>query len=154
MLREPRSKAIRPQSLRAVQHDPTRLAFFDSMDALLKVWHGKLLQLLYLAISLGWIGSAQWKAADEVVRAGLRVDSGGDLEKSSTQSERSEVRRLRLACKNTMHFGITLLMENTLRCVFKGVCSLIIPTRAWHWGVPSERQEHERRVAVVHRAVA
>lgn len=102
------------------------------MDELLKLWHSKLLHLLYLAIALGWVGTPQWQAANEVVRSRLQVGSTGDVAKQTTQSERDEVKRLRLSCKNAMQFGMTLLMEDSLRCVFRGVVELIKPIRAWH----------------------
>ena len=55
-----------------------------------------------------------------------------DIAKESTRNEKEQVKTLRLACKNTIHFSLSILMEDRMRMTFCAIARLMGPVRACH----------------------
>lgn len=118
-------------------------AFFDALESLLATWHAKLVQLLYIAISEGWVSGAQWRRVESLMKERMALTEDGDMSKEPTSNERAEVKKLRMACRNTLHFGMAMLMDETTRLTFAGIVRVAAPVRAWHGRSTAETRTME-----------
>jgi len=99
---------------------------FDAWKELDKVWHTRLVVLLYVCLSQGWIKTEAWNGWQNH-QAAVAPE-----EKQPTGQEPEEIRKLRASCKNNLHFCCTMLLETEHQQVIRGLCRMAEPVRHAH----------------------
>ena len=104
----------------------------DTLAALMPIWHSRLLVLMFLAVSEGWVDSHAAGMQQTTAKLRGAPAGGSDLPKTETSKETEDLKRLRSACRNTLHFTATLLSDGEHRQVLKGILVISGPLRSWH----------------------
>ena len=86
--------------------------FTDSAREFTKLWSRRLVITVFMVMMLG---STTKDALSKVMNVKIPIRSeADDVEKSTTKDDREEIRRARLACKNTMEFTLAMLSKREL----------------------------------------
>ena len=104
----------------------------DALNVLMPIWHSRLCIMLFMCVSAGWIEAGA--VGGEMVATLLAGERqhGGDMPKAETAKESEDLRKLRSACRNTLHFTATLLCDGEHRQILQGILLIMGPVRAWH----------------------
>lgn len=103
--------------------------FVDTARAFLPKWHRRLLLQMLLCIETGvFNGDKQSDALGAVSFGGAASSSG---ERISTARESEEVKKLRLACKNTLELSTLVLGDAHLHRTCMLICAVLEPMREW-----------------------
>ena len=113
------------------------------------MWHQRLLIYSYVSLQLGLLKN---NAVTERIKAKLvgRPPSADDRE--CTNADNEDVRKLRDACSNSIHFACLVLSDKNMHRACRIVCRVLAPSRMGPWRNPPtstptcERQGREPRI--------
>ena len=97
---------------------------FDRVESLVCIWHQRLVVLLYMCISAGWIKADGWNGWQQ-----MELATQAPEEKQATGQDTEDMRAMRASCKNTLHFCATMLLEVDNKLQLRGLCQVPGPLR-------------------------
>ena len=97
---------------------------FDCLEELDGMWHQRLVVFLYMCITAGWIKTDGWNGWQQMELASKAPD-----EKQATGQDSEDMRAMRAAAKNTLHFCTTMLLEVDNKIQLRGLCQVVKPVR-------------------------
>lgn len=100
---------------------------FDSVDELHSIWHSRLLVLLFICLSEGWVQNSKLKTAK--LQAKMNNAFASDMDKEPTGKESEEIRVLKRSCQNNLHFCATLLGDIDHQRILRGLVTVAGPIR-------------------------
>lgn len=125
--------------------------YIDSMQEYTGMWSQRLLVYLYLCVQLGLHRSGNAYLAMKNKFNGRCEED--DVQKSTTGGDREEIRKARLACKNTIEFVSMVLTDRDAWSINRGIVLACQPLRKWH-GMQNQRNRSSAAAADFHRDMA
>lgn len=103
--------------------------FVDAAREFLPKWHRRLLVQMMLCLQTGVFQSD--KASDSLAAVSLPSEASSSGERVSTSRESEEIRKLRLACRNTLELITLVPGDAHLHRTCKLICAVLEPMREW-----------------------
>ena len=97
---------------------------FDCVESLDCIWHQRLVVMLYMCISAGWIKADGWNGWQQ-----MELATQAPEEKQATGQDTEGMRAMRAPCKNTLHICATMLLEVDNKLQRRGLCQVLGPLR-------------------------
>ena len=92
-----------------------------------QVWHKRLCILLYMCLSEGWIIAESWHGWKKLGQASADPDR-----KLPAAVASEDMRVLRSACKNNLHFACTVMADMDNKMLRRGLSCMTGPVRQAH----------------------
>ena len=106
------------------------LSFIDALAALLPQWSRKLCTMLYDCLELGLMNGCKTNTMLlDRLRDGVSTGTGHEPGPAATARDTDDVRRLRNACRNTLHVCTLLLSDRTLYHLCAAMVTILGPCR-------------------------
>jgi hypothetical protein len=105
-------------------------AIFDALETLDSRWHRRLVTLLFICLSEGWMGqkTARSVKLSEALAGAACSDDGP----KSTSKESTELKALKQHCQNNLHFCCSLLLDDDYQSLLRGLRAVVAPIRLHH----------------------
>ena len=113
--------------------------FLKAAAPLDKVWHQKLLTLVYLGLQAGWLTQSRFEELAKTKRkievaaaAAEKAEGEGDAGRERTRQTHSEIKKLREAAKNTLHLATLFLSDPMTQSRTRVMLAVCRPCQDWH----------------------
>lgn len=102
----------------------------DAASSFLPVWHSRLLVQTYLCLQMGIdLAGAGTAMMDSVTLSS--ASSSTDPARCSTAQDSEDVRKLRSACRNALHFATLVLGDADMHAMARLLPAVVAPLRSW-----------------------